>query len=99
MTRSGALTPPLAANRKARTTPGGRPQPAAMKFLVFEDNSGGYYWTIAAQSGETLAQSTSFGSHEEAKQAARVVHAGAASASFEPLAGDTSSFSSKAVRR
>ena len=85
MTRSGALTPPLAANRKARRT---RPDPAAMKFLVFEDNSGGYHWTLIARSGETLVQSSSFASYEEAKQAARVVHASAGSARFEPLAGD-----------
>jgi uncharacterized protein YegP (UPF0339 family) len=59
-----------------------------MNFLVFEDNSGGYHWTIVARSGETLVQSASFASYEEAEQAARVVHAGAASASFEPLAGE-----------
>jgi uncharacterized protein YegP (UPF0339 family) len=88
MTRSGALTPPLGANRKAHRTPGARPDPAAMKFLVFEDNSGGYHWAIVARSGETLVQSSSFASYEEAKQAARVVRAGAASAPFEALAGD-----------
>lgn len=59
-----------------------------MKFLFFEDNAGGYHRTIVARNGETLVQSTSFASYEEAKQAARVVHAGAASASFEPLAGE-----------
>jgi uncharacterized protein YegP (UPF0339 family) len=59
-----------------------------MNFLVFEDNSGGYHWTIVARSGETLVQSASFASYEQAKQAARVVHTGAASASFEPLAGE-----------
>ncbi len=59
-----------------------------MKFLVFEDNSGGYHWTIVAQSGETLVQSASFASYEEAKQAARVVHGGAGSASFDDLVGD-----------
>ncbi len=62
-----------------------------MKFLVFEDNAGGYHWTIVAQSGETLVQSSSFASYEQAKQAGRVVHGGAASAAFEPLAGDTPS--------
>jgi uncharacterized protein YegP (UPF0339 family) len=59
-----------------------------MKFVVFEDNAGGYHWTILTASGETLVQSASFASHEEAKQAARIVHGGAASASLEPLAGD-----------
>jgi uncharacterized protein YegP (UPF0339 family) len=83
MTRSGALTPPLAKNRKARRTPAARPDPPAMKFVIFEDNSGGYHWTIVARSGETLVESSSFASYEEARQAARVVHAGAASARFE----------------
>ncbi len=59
-----------------------------MKFLVFEDNAGGYHWTIVAASGKTLVQSSSFASYEEAKQAARIVHGGAASASFDDLAGD-----------
>jgi uncharacterized protein YegP (UPF0339 family) len=60
-----------------------------MKFLVFEDNGGGYHWTIVAASGETLVRSASFASYQDAKQAARIVHAGAASASFEHRAGDT----------
>jgi uncharacterized protein YegP (UPF0339 family) len=60
-----------------------------MKFLVFEDNGGGHHWTIVAANGEPLVQSASFASYEDAKQAARVVHAGAGSASFEHLAGDT----------
>jgi uncharacterized protein YegP (UPF0339 family) len=59
-----------------------------MKFVVFEDNSGGYHWTIVAGSGEALVQSASFASYEEAKQAARVVHASAGSAPFDPVAGD-----------
>ena len=54
-----------------------------MRFVVFEDNGGGYHWTIVADGGETLAQSASFGSHEEAKRAARIVQDGAFSASFE----------------
>jgi uncharacterized protein YegP (UPF0339 family) len=60
-----------------------------MKFLIFEDNGGGYHWTIVAGSGEILVQSASFASYEDAKQAARIVHAGAASASLEHVAGDT----------
>ena len=54
---------------------------AAMKFVVFEDNGGRYHWTIVA-AGETLVQSASFASYEEAEQAARIVHDGASSASF-----------------
>jgi uncharacterized protein YegP (UPF0339 family) len=64
------------------------PEPASMTFLVFEDNGGGYHWTIVAASGEPLVQSASFALYEDAKQAARIVHAGAASASFEHLEGD-----------
>jgi uncharacterized protein YegP (UPF0339 family) len=60
-----------------------------MKFLVSEDNGGGYHWTIVAASGEPLVRSARFASYAEAKQAARVVRVGAASASFEHLAGDT----------
>jgi uncharacterized protein YegP (UPF0339 family) len=57
-----------------------------MTFRVFEDNGGRYRWTIVAAGGESLVQSASFASYEDARQAARVVHAGAASASFEHLA-------------
>jgi uncharacterized protein YegP (UPF0339 family) len=60
-----------------------------MKFVVFEDNAGDYHWTIVAASGETLVQSAGFASHQEAEQAARIVHGGAASASLESLADDT----------
>jgi uncharacterized protein YegP (UPF0339 family) len=62
-----------------------------MSFRVFQDNGGGYRWTIVAGSGETLARSRSggFASHEDAKHAALIVHAGAAAASFEHFASDT----------
>jgi uncharacterized protein YegP (UPF0339 family) len=89
MTRSAKPTQAKTAKRNARVTARARPKPASMTFLVFEDNSGGYHWTIVAASGESLVQSASFASYEDAKQAARVVHAGAASASFEYLAGAT----------
>ena len=74
------------AKRKARAAASAPPKPAAMRFVVFEDNGGGYYWTIVARSGETLMQSASFASYEDAKQAANIVHAGAASAAFEDRA-------------
>jgi uncharacterized protein YegP (UPF0339 family) len=82
MTRSAQAMQADTAKRKALR------EPASMKFLVFEDNGGGYHWTIVAASGETLVRSASFASYEDAKQAARIVHAGA-SASFEHRAGDT----------
>jgi hypothetical protein len=37
-----------------------------MKFVVFEDNGGSYHWTIVADSGESLVQSASFASYEDA---------------------------------
>lgn len=89
MTGSTRLTQAVDAVREARAAANAVPEPASMKFLVFEDNGGGYHWTIVAGTGERLVRSESFASYEDAKHAARVVHAGAASASFEHLAGDT----------
>ena len=89
MTRSTPLTQAVDAIRKARAAENAGPEPASMKFVVFEDNGGAYHWTIVADSGETLVRSASFPTHDEAAQAARVVHAGAASASLEQLGGGT----------
>jgi uncharacterized protein YegP (UPF0339 family) len=86
MTRAAQKTKAMSANKKARTAPNSTLEPASMKFLVFEDNGGGYHWTIVARSGETLVQSARFASYEEAKQAARIVHGGTASARFEDQA-------------
>jgi uncharacterized protein YegP (UPF0339 family) len=88
MTRSAKATQPVAAKKNTRTA-ASAPSKPAMKFLVFEDNAGGYHWTIVADSGQTLVQSTSFATYEQAKQAARLVHAGAGSASLEHLTRDT----------
>jgi uncharacterized protein YegP (UPF0339 family) len=88
MTRSAPLVQAVTPRRKARAAAGAASNPASMRFLVFEDNGGGYHWTILASSGETLVRSASFATYEDAEQAARVVHAGAASASFEHLGGD-----------
>lgn len=84
MRRSAHITQLGSANNDARAAPSSPPAP--MKFLVFEDNGGGYHWTIIARGGETLVRSASFASYEEAKQAARIVHGGVASASFEDRA-------------
>lgn len=88
MTRSTQLTQATNADRKTRAVAGARPEPASMSFLVVEDNGGGHHWMLLDASGETLAQSASFATREDARQAARIVHRGAASASFEHLAGD-----------
>jgi uncharacterized protein YegP (UPF0339 family) len=76
------------ANRKTPAPAHAVLDPASKKFVIFEDNGGSYHWTIIA-GGETLVQSPSFATYEDAKQAARVVHAGACSASFEDSSGDT----------
>jgi uncharacterized protein YegP (UPF0339 family) len=90
MTRSTPLEKAVAAKRKAMAAAIALAEPASMEFRVFEDNRGGYQWTIVGPSGQSLAQSASFTSSEEAKQAARLVHAGAGSASLEHLEGATS---------
>jgi uncharacterized protein YegP (UPF0339 family) len=89
MTRSTPLTQAGTAKRKAQATARPPSKPAAMKFLVYEDNGGGYHWKIVAASGEALVQSASFASYEEAKQAARIVHRGASQASFEERSAET----------
>jgi uncharacterized protein YegP (UPF0339 family) len=99
MTRSAHLSQAVTTKRKTRAAANALTKPASMKFLVFEDNGGAYHWTIVASSGETLVRSASFATYEEAKQAARIVHAGAASASFEPLGGDAPPVDLAAVRQ
>ena len=61
-------------------------QSASMEFLIFQDNGGAYYWTIAGD-GATLARSGSFASYDHAEQAARRVRDGAAAARFDARAG------------
>jgi uncharacterized protein YegP (UPF0339 family) len=51
-----------------------------MEFRVYEDNSGDYHWRILDGSGESLAQSGSFASYDDAEHAARNVRDGAGSA-------------------
>jgi len=59
------------------------PRSASLEFLIIEDNAGEYHWEIAGESGESLAQSSSFASHDDAERAARRVHDAAGSARFE----------------
>jgi uncharacterized protein YegP (UPF0339 family) len=56
--------------------------PAPLEFLIFEDNGGCYHWRLRAGDGAILAQSGSFGSYDDAEQAARLVRGGAVSARF-----------------
>ena len=60
----------------------------SLEFLVFEDNGGGYHWAIVGCSGESLAQSGSFGSYEEAAHAGRYARDGAEWARFQRRAAD-----------
>jgi uncharacterized protein YegP (UPF0339 family) len=55
----------------------------SMEFLIFEDNSGDYHWTIVAADGTTLARSGNFASYEYAERAAQRVRDGVPSARFE----------------
>jgi uncharacterized protein YegP (UPF0339 family) len=77
MTRAAQVTQAVSAMRKARAAPSSLPQTASMVFLIYEDNGGGYHRTTVADAGETLVRSASFGSHEDAQQAAGIVHRGA----------------------
>jgi len=88
MTRSTPLTQAVDAIRKARAAENAGPEPASMKFVVFEDNGGGYHWTIVTDRDETLVRSASFRSYEDAKEAAGIVHRGASRASFEHGSGN-----------
>ena len=56
---------------------------------MFEDKGGSHHWTIVGASGEILVHCASFASHEEAKQAARIMHASASLASLERPTRDT----------
>ena len=89
MTRAAQLPDAVVPKRKPRPTRGSLSKPAPMTFLVSEDNAGAYHWTIVVAGGETLAQSASFASYEEAERAACIVRGSASQASFEPRSGDT----------
>jgi uncharacterized protein YegP (UPF0339 family) len=60
--------------RAARPSPRPDASESALEFLVYEDNGGSYHWEIVQGSGESLAQSVSFDSHQDAEQAARRVY-------------------------
>ena len=81
------------ATKKARTATQrkGDPRTSAsisMQFLIFEDNGGDYHWRLLDGDRETLAQSPSFASREDAHRAAQLVLDGASSARLERAAGD-----------
>jgi uncharacterized protein YegP (UPF0339 family) len=84
MTRAAQVTQAVSAMRKARATPRSSSESASMAFRIYENNVGGYHWTIVADGGETLVRSASFTSYEQAKRAAGIVRRGASRATFEP---------------
>jgi uncharacterized protein YegP (UPF0339 family) len=57
--------------------------PESMEFLIFEDNSGTFHWTIVASDGATLVRSGGFASYNDAEQAAERVRDAAASARLQ----------------
>ncbi len=59
------------------------PQAALLEFFVHQDNGGDYYWEIVGERGESLAQSGSFASCDDAERGARRVQDGAGSARLE----------------
>ncbi len=87
-TRAARLTRTVSAVRTRRAAtrdalPQPEPEPAPVTFLLYEDNSGGYYWTIVGEDGKVLARSARFASYEEANVAADIVYRGVGQASFE----------------
>jgi uncharacterized protein YegP (UPF0339 family) len=82
--RAAQLTRAVGVTRTPRVTPKPlpEPEPASVAFLLYEDNSGGYYWTIVGEDGEVLARSARFTTYEEANIAADIVYRGVATASF-----------------
>jgi uncharacterized protein YegP (UPF0339 family) len=64
---------------------------ASMEFLIVEDNSGHFHWTLLDRDGNNLARSPSHASHEDAEDAALGVLAGAGSARLDRRAATDSS--------
>jgi uncharacterized protein YegP (UPF0339 family) len=60
-----------------------------MEFLVLEDNSGSYHWTILAADGSTLGGSGGYVSYDDAERAAQHIRDCASSARLEPRGSGT----------
>jgi uncharacterized protein YegP (UPF0339 family) len=78
-----------AARQFPRRAPDMRPL-EPMEFLIYEDNGGGYHWTIVDCDGVTLARSRGFATYDDAEAAAQHVRDGAASALHERRNGGAS---------
>ena len=81
-TKKGRAAGPVA--RRARDGS----ESASLEFLIYQDNGGDYHWKIVGGAGESLSQSGSFTSHDDAERAALRVHDDAGSARFEPHVAD-----------
>lgn len=62
------------------------PKPPSLDFLVYDDNAGDYHWEIVAGGGDSLAQSVSFASRDDAERTARYVYDSVRAPRFEPNA-------------
>ena len=87
--RRAQNTDEVAESPVAEATPDASSEFGPVKFLLYQDNAGGYYWTIVDDRGEVLARSTGFASYPEANFAADIVHRAASSATFENRSGTT----------
>jgi uncharacterized protein YegP (UPF0339 family) len=65
-------------------------EPRPMEFVIYEDNSGDFHWSIVSGGGTTLVQSAGFGSLAAAQRAAGRVHDGAQAAHMEAAGGPRS---------
>jgi uncharacterized protein YegP (UPF0339 family) len=83
MTRAAQRRPAVDETPIAQAAPDALPEPVTVKFLLYQDNGGGYYWTIVDDGDEVIARSAGFASYPEANYAADMVHRAAANAKFE----------------
>ena len=81
-TKKAQAVRPVVRSRRDVSTSG------SLEFLVYRDNGGDYHWEIVGEGGESLAQSRSFASHDDARRGARRVCDGAGSARFEARAAE-----------
>jgi uncharacterized protein YegP (UPF0339 family) len=95
MTRRAQRADAAGETSVAQATPDAVPEPepepeaVTVKFLLYQDNGGGYYWTIVDDGDEVIARSAGFASYPEANYAADMVHRAAATARFENRSGTT----------
>ena len=82
-----APAPSAAGDLGHESAPHPAPELGQVKFILYQDNGGGYYWTIVDGDGGVLARSTGFQSYPEANFAADIVSSAAGNATFEDRSG------------